>query len=233
MLNVVINRVCSLLWCLFVYGAPVVREKESVWENLRSLSIGIHGAWLVLGDFNDIIAESKKSGGSSPSVRRMMDFNDVLENCGLMDLEFKGSSFTRRNWQNGEVISERLDRVVATVEWRELFCFAVVFNEVMVGSDHSPIVLDTNPKLGKPRKVFRFESFWTTEEECGETIKEEWSRAIGGGGGGSAMSSLERLLQRSRSRLQEWRKLKFGSFKLEAESVLSRLTEIQGDPNPG
>ncbi|KAH7857525.1 hypothetical protein Vadar_013640 [Vaccinium darrowii] len=213
----------------FVYGAPVVRAKEAVWENLRFLGAGIHGAWLVLGDFNDIVAESEKSGGSPPNVRRMTAFNEVLEDCGLMDLEFKGPRFTwRRNWQNGEVISERLNRAVANVEWRELFPFAVVFNEVMVGSDHSPIALDTNPKLAKPRKVFRFESFWTTEEECGEINKQEWSRDLGG----SAMSKLERLLHRCKFRLHEWGKLKFGSFKLEAEGMLSRLAEIQGDPNP-
>lgn len=214
----------------FVYGAPVVKDKAAVWENLRFLSAGIHGAWLVSGDFNDIVMESEKSGGSPSSIGRMSAFNEVLEDCGLMDLECKGPRFTwRRNWHNGEVILERLDRAVASVEWRELFPFAVVFNEVMVGSDHSPIVVDTNPKLDRPRKVFRFESFWTTEEECGEIIKEEWSRDLGG----TAMSRLERRLHRCRSRLQEWGKTKFGSFKLEADGLLSRLAEIQGDSNPG
>lgn len=79
-----------------------------------------------------------------------------------MDLEFICPRFTwRNNRREGETLFERIDRDLLNPEWRELFPFAAVFDELAVGFACCPIVLDADPKLAKPTTPFRFESMWT------------------------------------------------------------------------
>lgn len=94
-----------------------------------------------------------------------------------MDLEAKGPKFTWRNNRSGEdFIMERIDMAFANAKWRELYDQVMVFVKAAIGSDHNPLVLDTNAPLNKVGKPFRFESFWVTEDECKEVIDQAWTK---------------------------------------------------------
>ncbi|KAG5545231.1 hypothetical protein RHGRI_017638 [Rhododendron griersonianum] len=71
---------------------------------------------------------------------------------------------------------ERIDMAFANMDWREKFDTAMVFVEVAVGSDHNLLLLNTNFSLNKVRRPFRFESLWTTEEECHRIITKAWDQ---------------------------------------------------------
>lgn len=64
-------------------------------------------------------------------------------------------------WTNKRVgddlIKERLDRVLCTSNWRVLYPTAVVFALPAVGSDHSPLLLDT---IGTPGLAFIAYVLW-------------------------------------------------------------------------
>lgn len=114
-----------------------------------------------------------KGGGNIPGQRRLGSFRDMLNDCGLVDLEFKGPKFTWRNNRSAEnLIMERIDLAFANAKWREEFDQAMVFVEAAVGSDHNPLILNTSFPLNRVGKPFRFESFWTTEESCKPVIEE-------------------------------------------------------------
>ena len=50
--------------------------------------------------------------------REMGTFRNCLDDCGFVDMGFRGSSFTwSRGSQPSNLIRERLDRFVASVEW--------------------------------------------------------------------------------------------------------------------
>ncbi|MQL69412.1 hypothetical protein Taro_001704 [Colocasia esculenta] len=78
-------------------------------------------------------------------------------------------------------ISERLDRAFATTTWRGNFPNALVTHLTRAGSDHCPLLLDTNGDPGKRGPTpFRFEDFWLQREDCLEVIKEAWNRETRG-----------------------------------------------------
>ena len=82
----------------------------------------------------------------------MEDFRDVLDDCGFRDLGFVGGKFTWCNGHpNGFTIWERLDRVVATIEWLGKFLVTKVIHLECGSSDHKPILICLNgiPKLRK------------------------------------------------------------------------------------
>ncbi|XP_019190293.1 PREDICTED: uncharacterized protein LOC109184710 [Ipomoea nil] len=77
----------------------------------------------------------------------MMEFNDVLGECELIDMGMTGGRFT---WEKGRGtdtwVEERLDRVVATVEWLEMHDGAVVKNIYTNSSDHCALLVDLHTK---------------------------------------------------------------------------------------
>lgn len=106
----------------YVYGAPRDDEKQEVWRRMRNIANGVQGTWLCMGDFNDVTSCFEKLGNKPIDVRRTLSFQNMLSDCGLLDLNFNGAQYT---WHNGRVgdahIKERLDRAVANVEFREVF----------------------------------------------------------------------------------------------------------------
>lgn len=88
---------------------------------------------------------------------RMMSFRVVLNDCAFTELESNGCKYTRLNNREGEeLVKERLDRVVCTMEWRFLFPRAEVYAFPAVGSDRSSIPINTSASYPKTRKPFIF-----------------------------------------------------------------------------
>ena len=48
------------VYITFVYGDPVINYRENVWERLTRMSLNRSGAWLMLGDFNEITSNLEK-----------------------------------------------------------------------------------------------------------------------------------------------------------------------------
>lgn len=62
----------------------------------------------------------------------------------LLPIVSKGLAFTWMNKRHGdEFVMEKLDRTFANLEWLEKFPQTMVRNLLIIGSDHGPIVLDT------------------------------------------------------------------------------------------
>jgi endonuclease/exonuclease/phosphatase family metal-dependent hydrolase len=94
------------------------------------------------GDFNMIRFSWEKS--SDNINHTWIDlFNNFIMDYGLMDLFRKGSKYTWTNKQLTPVMSV-LDRVLTCVEWdlhyRNVSCETIT----RVGSDHSPILVNTS-----------------------------------------------------------------------------------------
>jgi hypothetical protein len=54
--------------------------------------------WLCVGDFNEILANSEKQGVIPKALVKMEAFRTIVEDSNLLDLGYKGLTFT---WSNG------------------------------------------------------------------------------------------------------------------------------------
>ncbi|KAF7114851.1 hypothetical protein RHSIM_RhsimUnG0075100 [Rhododendron simsii] len=178
--TVISSLVDSRCWAsTLVYGNPTHAEKELVWNMIRGIAYSENVPWMCIGDFNQVLSVEDKRGGNIPKLGRIRVFREMLEDCGLTDLECKGPRFMWRNNRNeGDFIMERIDIAFANARWRETFDTALVMVEVAVGSDHSPLLLNTDFSLNKVKKSFKFESFWTTEEACKQIIADTWAQNV-------------------------------------------------------
>lgn len=154
----------------------------------------------------------------------------MLNDCGLVDLECKGPRFTwRNNRTEGGFIMERIDLAFANLEWREKFDTALVFVEAAIGSDHNPLVLNTNFSLNKVRKPFRFESFWTTEEECHRIISAAWDKVVEG----PDMLCLCKKLRGCKENLKVWHKENFEDMRIKIAFLKEQVDVIQKENDKG
>ncbi|XP_042992544.1 uncharacterized protein LOC122318863 [Carya illinoinensis] len=155
----------------------------------------------------------------------MQAFRSVLDDCNLIDLGFEGQKYTwcNRRYEYG-VVSERLDRFVATPSWKACFPLSRVVHGVAASSDHLPIIFVPSTADNEYRhKLFRFEAMWVEDDECGEVISRCWqgtheNRPIG--------SIIDRLSICSKG-LEAWNKQKFGHVKQQIKRARESLQRLQ------
>ncbi|XP_073136860.1 uncharacterized protein [Henckelia pumila] len=112
-------------------------------------------------DFNDILSQSEKRGRYSHPISLITGFRDTTTDFGLFDLGMKGHRFTwERSRGTPYFVEEKLDRILATSSWSEIFNAAKVLN------------LDT--------EKFRFENAWLLEPDCKDIVNYGWLNCING-----------------------------------------------------
>lgn len=105
-----------------------------------------------------------------------------LNTTELMDLDFNGPSFTWRGMRNGQLMEEKLDRGLTNKLWQDCWPNTLVTHEVVIGSDHCPLIIRCQPRTQRLKKLFRFEAFWAKEERCKEIMERCWRRQCAGDG---------------------------------------------------
>ena len=163
------------------YGEPDTNICHESWAKLRRLKNKHSLPWVCAGDFNEIAKAHEKLGGRLRPVRQMEAFREVLDECGFKDLGFVGSKYTWcRGHGDNNIIWERLDRAVATVEWIEMFPTTKVQHLECGSLDHKPILILPKGIPKRRREPWRFEQMWLEDPRCKEVVVSAWERSVGG-----------------------------------------------------
>jgi hypothetical protein len=80
------------------YGHPNPAKRHESWALLSRLRSFGPEPWLCIRDFNEVVEQSEKFGGVRKKESQMARFRNVLAECGLSDLGFKGSKYTWTNY---------------------------------------------------------------------------------------------------------------------------------------
>ena len=128
----------------FVYGDPVQKLREQVWERLTRYGLSRSEPWFIIGDLNEITGNHEKDGGSLRSATSFIPFNNMIRNNGLLEFPARGNKWSwqakRGKGKGAMTIRCRLDRVLANEEWHTLFPCSYTEYLRMVGSDHRPVI---------------------------------------------------------------------------------------------
>lgn len=113
----------------------------------------------------------------------MASFKEVLEFYSLIDLRLRGNQFTWSNKHKDAIFTKErlLDRAMGNLEWTQIYLEWWVDSIVTLLWDHKTIVLSCNQKITSERqneKLFRFEAWWNTKEDCENQISRSWSPNI-------------------------------------------------------
>jgi hypothetical protein len=159
-------------------GIPRLQSEKRRGALLRHLTTYSPNAWLCVGDFNEILADSEKYGGARKPRGQMEAFKNTLEYCQLSDLGFSGPKFTWCNHRDGaHFTKERLDRATANNGWCDLIprfsCWD--FGGKKVRPCSSFLSFSTSgDSCPKKKRLFRYEACWDRKKEVKEVIKKVW-----------------------------------------------------------
>lgn len=219
----------------FVYGEPKAQERHHMWNLLRRIKTASNAPWFVIGDFNETLCQSEHISATKRSERNMANFREVLSECGLFDLGFKGPAWTYNNKQEGQKnVKARLDRGVASSSWSDIFREAVVEHICSSRSDHLPLLVRLGPRLEwrptneKRIPAFRYEYMWERVDSLSSSIDISWKK----NGEAESLEKLGTKLTTMQADLRQWAAKDFGSILKDTAAIRKELGNLWRDPQP-
>lgn len=178
--------------------------------------------WLVVGDFNGILAQHEKWGPNPQPNRLLEGFQNAVSFCGLLDLGFRGEKFT---WERNQGLPNwtkvRLNRALVSLAWRERFSQMIVWTISHTSSDHLPLFVEV--KRYEPRKGnyrFKAENPWFRDPACMGMVQRSWEASRG--------ELLEQRLIRCGRELEKWGRQHLIDLKHKIIEQKSRISFLKG-----
>lgn len=177
---------------------------------------------IFFGDFNEILRGDENEGGVPRCDKNMDDFRICIDNCDVVDLGYRGSCFT---WCRGKnpatFVRERLDRFLANPQWVSLFPNSKVRHFPIYSFNHAPILLNTEcyKRDEIHHKLFRFETFWLSNDNCREVVTNAWDELMG--------STVDAKLENCANALKHWAVKTFGKIKNMIKTTERKLAKAQ------
>jgi hypothetical protein len=170
---------------------------------------------LVGGDFN-IIRRPHEKNKDNFNAHWPFVFNAIIESLNLREIVLPGRQFTWAS-QCDSPTFEKLDRVLASVEWEQKFPLVRALSRT--GSDHTPLLINSGEQAHLGNKhSFSFELSWLSEDGFTEMIEREWSAVVKGNNPTEIWQNKIRHLRRY---LKGWARNRSGRYKKENEHVAS------------
>ena len=77
-----------------IYGPSARLGKQAFLEDLQKVGESFAGAWLCMGDFNNLLGPSDKKGGKPISSSSTGGLKGLVDSAGLVDVKFVGAPYT-------------------------------------------------------------------------------------------------------------------------------------------
>ena len=226
-------------YCSFVYGLNLEEERRELWRDFKSHQdspIISKRAWIIQGDFNEILSgiEHSVESSSHDSVG-MREFQEVVEYCRLLDMSYQGPRFTWSNKRENGIICKKLDRTLVNEVWLQSYPQSYCVFEAGGCSDHQRCRVIIKMDLLKPRKPFKFVNALVDTPEFLRVVESFWSGTENLFVSTSALFRLSKKLKALKPLLRNLGKEKFGDIFKRTGEAYKVLCEAQiktlEDPN--
>ena len=215
-----------------MHGFGSVESRTPLWSDISHI-INSYARLpcIILGDFNVILSEDEKRGGSPYHPSESFDFQNFISDCSLMDLGYSGTPFT---WCNNRSLQERiwkrLNRALVNSYWLGSGIVSSVLHLARVGSDHSSLLI-THKIQGTSKPAFRFLNFWTSHSEFLKEVCKIWDEPVSA----PPISKLMIKLRKLKTHLRKWSWSTYGnlfrSFQLAEDEIKNLESHLEENPS--
>jgi len=155
-----------------VYGPVQMYLKAEFLRELMELILSTEVPIIVGGYFN-LVRDSfeKSSGNINASLVNM--FNQFVSDTSLRETHRHGGTYTWTNKQSSPIMAV-LDRIFILAGWEMWFLLASARSLTRVGSDHNPLLVETENGENTLSQIFRFENAWLNQEGFKEWVVAKW-----------------------------------------------------------
>ena len=102
-------------------------------------------------------------------------FNSIIACYDIIDLDMTGGKFI---WSNNHTppTLERLDRVIVSKSWEDIFPSVMVYKLPREVPDHNPLIFSTSQQQTLKGISFRFELSWLNDSNFLPLVQGIWSK---------------------------------------------------------
>ncbi|XP_019093318.1 PREDICTED: uncharacterized protein LOC109129511 [Camelina sativa] len=201
-----INDKISSFYLSCIYGHPYPQYRPELWERLQRYAVNRDEAWIMIGDFNQIMSNSEKLGGHDRDENTFRDFRDMLTICDMIDLKHTCNKFSwsgqrsivRDGVRTKELIQCCLDRALTNTEWFATFSASMSTFIEPIESDHRPVIIDLQSDTRVKKGLFRYDHRLVERAGFLQAMKEDWNRL-------SSLRSFSDKLKFLRTNISKWK----------------------------
>ncbi|CAA0837917.1 Unknown protein, partial [Striga hermonthica] len=212
-----------LQWGVFVYISPLRLTRESQWEELITAKAQWGSYWFSIGDWNDILSNSEKAGGSNRPAHSLMGFNSFVSDMNMMEVNSTGYAFT---WSNNRampgLIEEKLDRAFCSLDWSHSYPNASVTNILRSSSDHAALLLSIGPPTLKRKAPFQFDKRWLCMEGFNDVVTSAWNTHVSG----TPLFQLKEKVKHTRIAILIWSSSNLSSRQQEISDLTHQMEDL-------
>ncbi|XP_070055463.1 uncharacterized protein [Nicotiana tomentosiformis] len=88
-----------------------INERRDLWEQLRQIHSTMHEAWLVIGDFNNVLPVNDRINGQPVHQTELVDFQECIKDIGSGKLSRKHCQWSWCNKRDTE------SRTYSNIDW--------------------------------------------------------------------------------------------------------------------
>jgi len=192
---------------------------------LNRVGVNRKEPWSLIGDFNEILSNSEKSGGPWRPESSFKPFAEMLKICGMEELSSRGDRFTWGGTRWKKYIRCCLDRCFANNEWSKLFPGANQSFLEKRGSDHRPVFVRLRASNDVFRGRFCFDKRSLFHADVKKEVKMSWKRS-------NMQGRISEKIRNCRKVLSCWKKRRSFNAKDKINILQDRLEWLQSRSYP-
>ncbi|CAI9102974.1 OLC1v1001377C1 [Oldenlandia corymbosa var. corymbosa] len=166
------------------------------------------------GNKDEAVFGGKVQGVFSTKKKRGRKLKE--ERARLLDGQEGGTHAT--GW-----VSKKLDRILFSQEWMEIFPCVSIELLSRTTSDHSPLLFQFDTQLETRPRCFRFQKMWLRRVDFKNIVKASWLQPANSFG----MMAFLMKLRRLKLVLKEWNKTHFGDVFENLRNAEERVKELE------
>ena len=183
-----------------IYGEPDHDGRDVVWERLSRIGVNRKEPWFLIGDFNEILNNGEKTGGTRRAEASFQPFVETLRSCDMVELTSKGDNLTWGGKRWNKWIQCALDRSFGSKVWHHTFPSS---NQTFLdkrGSYHRPVWMNffASPQAFKGQ--FRFDKKFLMQPNVKKKVGIAWASNRNG-----RSSSVSQRIRSCRNALSRWK----------------------------
>ncbi|KAK9057871.1 hypothetical protein SSX86_022710 [Deinandra increscens subsp. villosa] len=201
-----------------IYAPQTESRKKALWEGLLDFMNANPGTYIIFGDFNSIRNQSEKLGKYFSSSNAN-NFNDFINDSGLIDFPLGGFNFTRIDAKGRN--ASKIDRFLVSPSFFDFFRNpeAIVLDSSI--ADHRPILLRQSSKDFGPTP-FKFFNSWLNDNEFDKVVVSSWVKQLIHV---SKFIVFKNKLKRLKEDLKTWRKNRMPNSSM-LDSAIKELVDL-------
>ncbi|XP_019262934.1 PREDICTED: uncharacterized protein LOC109240719 [Nicotiana attenuata] len=206
-----------------VYAFNTRDERRSLWQHLESMSGGIKQPWLVTGDFNSVPQADDRIGGNLVTMGEVMDFQECIDSCELMELPCGGYRYTWNDKHGDNRVFSKIYWAFFNREWLDHMPVVQATYLVEGISDHCPLRISKDTGRGKRARAFKFCNVWDLHPQFKEVVIQGWQQQVAG----YSMFQVVKKLKLLKKALKKLNQQHFRNILTEAEEDRAALNQVQ------